>query len=202
MNWPQVGVKSSHDHTTIEPQSRRDRATIGPRSWFDRDGDPPWTSSEDRGIDSTLKYPRSRLNRAAIAVRSDRDCGVLPRVFYAVGLESDAPGIFTKGRGSRFTVAVGSRSRGESTASRPIGVDQVGWTVSIAQSNLATIVVRSRRIHAPKSSTWQQVNPRSPSLNQVTRTCCFDDRVDSGPRDLRRPDRIGRLPCVHVACKR
>ena len=26
-----------------------------PRSWADRDRNPPWTSSEDRGIDSTLK---------------------------------------------------------------------------------------------------------------------------------------------------
>ena len=47
-------------------------------------------SYEDRGINSTLKDPRSWLNRATIAVRSDRDRGVLPRVAYAVGLESDA----------------------------------------------------------------------------------------------------------------
>ena len=97
MNWPQISLKRGHDCTTI-----------GPRSWFDRDGDPPWTSSEDRGIDSTLKDPRSRLDRAAIAVQSDDDRGVLPRVFYGVGLESDALGIFTKGRGSRFTVTVRS----------------------------------------------------------------------------------------------
>ena len=50
--------------------------------------------SEDRGGSSTLKESRSRLNRAAITVRSDRDRGVLPRVFYAVRLESDVPGIF------------------------------------------------------------------------------------------------------------
>ena len=46
---------------------------------------------DGRGIDSTRKDPRSRLDRAAIAVRSDRDRGVLPCVAYAVGLESDAP---------------------------------------------------------------------------------------------------------------
>ena len=51
---------------------------------------------DDRGIDSTGKDPRSRLDRAAIPVRSDRDRGVLPRVAYVVGLESDAPEIFTK----------------------------------------------------------------------------------------------------------
>ena len=53
-------------------------------------------SIDDCGIDSTRKDPRSRLDRAAIAVRSDRDRGVLPRIAYAVGLESDAPEIFTK----------------------------------------------------------------------------------------------------------
>ena len=113
----------------IAPRSSQDHAAIGPRSWFDRDRDPPWTLSEDRGIDSTMKDPRLRLNCAAIAVRWDRDRGVLPRVFYAVGLESNALGIFTKGRGSRFTVAVRSQSRRESTASRLIGEDQVGWMV-------------------------------------------------------------------------
>ena len=97
MNWPRISLKRGHD-----------RAAIGPRSWFDRDHDPPWTSSKDRGIDSTMKDPQSRLDRAAIAVQSDRDRGVLPQVFYTVGLKSDAPGIFTKGRVSRFTVAVGS----------------------------------------------------------------------------------------------
>ena len=51
---------------------------------------------DDHKIDSTRKDPRSRLDRATIAVRSDCDCGVLPRVAYAVGLESDAPEIFTK----------------------------------------------------------------------------------------------------------
>ena len=66
-----------------------------------------------------MNAPQSRLDRAAIAARSDRDRGVLLRNVCAVGLTSDAPGIFTKRGGSRFTVAVGSRSRGESTASRP-----------------------------------------------------------------------------------
>ena len=68
--------------------------------------------SEDRGGDSALKESRSRLDRAAIAVRSDRDCGVLPRVFYAVRLESDAPGVFRKEKKIRLHVAVRSRSRG------------------------------------------------------------------------------------------
>ena len=48
-----------------------------------------------------------------------RGRGVLPRNVCTVGLKSDAPGIFTKRGGSRFTVTVGSRSRGESTARRP-----------------------------------------------------------------------------------
>ena len=34
--------------------------------------------SNDRGFDSTMKDPRSRLDHAAITVRSVRDRGVLP----------------------------------------------------------------------------------------------------------------------------
>ena len=33
-------------------------------------------------------------------------------------------------------------------------------------------------------------------------TCLIDDRVDSGPRDLRHLDEIRRLPRVHVTCKK
>ena len=52
--------------------------------------DAPEMTIKGRGIDSTREDPRSWLDRAAIAVRLDRDRGVLPRVAYAVGLESDA----------------------------------------------------------------------------------------------------------------
>ena len=57
-----------------------------------------------------MKSPRSRLDRGTIAVRLDLDRGVLPRATYAVGLESDAPEIFTKRGRSRFTMAVGLES--------------------------------------------------------------------------------------------
>ena len=39
---------------------------------------------ELRGFDSTMEEPRSRLDRAAIVVRSDRDRGVLLRILSAV----------------------------------------------------------------------------------------------------------------------
>ena len=58
---------------------------------IDRVPDALEMTSEGRGIDSTRQDPRSRLDRATIAVRSDRDRGVLPRVAYVVGLESDSP---------------------------------------------------------------------------------------------------------------
>ena len=67
---------------------------------------------EDRGGDSALKESRSRLDRAAIAIRSDRNRGVLPRDFCAVRLESDAPGIFRKEKKIGLHVAIRSRSRG------------------------------------------------------------------------------------------
>ena len=68
----------------IKRRSVHDREAIGPRSW------PFFLSSSvgivrrARGIESTMKDPRSRLDHAAIAVRSDRDRGVLPRIFPAV----------------------------------------------------------------------------------------------------------------------
>ena len=68
--------------------------------------------SEDRGSDSALKESRSRLDRSVIAVRSGRDRGVPSRVFCAVRLESDAPGIFRNEGNIRLHVAVRSRSRG------------------------------------------------------------------------------------------
>ena len=61
--------------------------------------------SEDSGSDSALKESRSRFE-------SDRDRGVPPRVFCAVRLGSDAPGIFQKEEKIRLHVAIRSRSRG------------------------------------------------------------------------------------------
>ena len=72
-------------------------------------------SIDRRGMDSTRKELRSRLDRAAIAVRSDRDRGILPRVPYSVGLESDAPDSCEERETPLFTVAVGSRSIGKSS---------------------------------------------------------------------------------------
>ena len=69
---------------TIGPRSRRDQAII--------------VILADRRLSSghleaipPLKEQRSRLDRAAIAVRSGRDRIVLPPVFAAVRFESDAP---------------------------------------------------------------------------------------------------------------
>ena len=89
------------------------RAPIAGRSWPDRASIVllilTQTPSDDCGIDSTTKDPRSRLDRAAIAVRSDRDRGVLPRILPAVRWKSDAPCVSMKRIKSGFTVAVGSR---------------------------------------------------------------------------------------------
>ena len=69
----------SHDRATIGPRSGRDQATIvvmivrrSPS--FHRRGDSPTFAL------------RLRLDRAAIAVRSDRDRGVLPRCVWIVRL--------------------------------------------------------------------------------------------------------------------
>ena len=85
-------------------------ATIGPRSGVDRGTGDSSIAVQSTRDDSTMKSPRSQLDHAVIAVRSDRDRGVLPQPAYAVGLEFDAPKIFTKSGGSRLTGAVGLES--------------------------------------------------------------------------------------------
>ena len=71
---------------TINRQSVHDREAIEPRSWIFLLPFCIETSRRDRGVDSTMEEPRSRLNHVAIAVRSDRDRGVLPRILQAVRL--------------------------------------------------------------------------------------------------------------------
>ena len=77
VNLALISLLNSHDF-------RDDWATIAPRSGVDRACDSQQKPSDDRGFDSTTKDPRSRLDRAAIAVRSGCDRGVLPRSFPAV----------------------------------------------------------------------------------------------------------------------
>ena len=114
-----------------------------------------------------LKSPRSRLDRAAIA-----------EFFHELPTPSDWNPMLQRSsrRGADRTLQwpsdwnpmlQGSSRRADDRASRGrrIGEVQVGWTVSIARSTLATIVICSRRIHAPKSSTWKQVSLRSHPLN-------------------------------------
>ena len=86
---PRFPLHPSHDFRRDRPRSDHDRASIVLQILKQM-------LIDDHGIDSTRKDPRSRRDRAAITVRSNHDRGVLPRVAYAVGLESDAPEIFTK----------------------------------------------------------------------------------------------------------
>ena len=93
------------------PRFSRDR----PRSSVDCAPGSSKLLLNNRGINSTREVPRSRLDRTAIAVRLDRDRGVLPRVAYSVGLESDAPDSREERETPLFAVAVGSRSIGKSS---------------------------------------------------------------------------------------
>ena len=105
---------------SIAPQSGHDRASIVLSILNQR-------PSDDRGVDSTMKEPRSRLDHTAIVeffhepsqpsdgdqVRNawsrSRDHASLSS---SVRWKSDAPRVSTKRRGSRFTVAVRWRSHG------------------------------------------------------------------------------------------
>ena len=67
-------------------------------------------------------------------------------------------------------------------------------------------IARSRKFEAirsrsklPRSATC---HPSSGSLKMHIAACLIDDRVDSGPRDLRRSDPIRRPPSRHVSCKK
>ena len=78
------------------------------------------------------------------------------------------------------TVAVGSRSRGKSIASRP----------------------SRQRSDAHCSSTWRKVSPLIASLmRSYYARALIGDRVDSGPRDHRRSARIQRSSRRHASCK-
>ena len=68
----------------------------------------PRGRSSDRGSIA----PRSRFDRTAIAVRLDRDRGVLPRVVSAVRFQSDAPDLLRKEKKLGRRVAIRSRSCG------------------------------------------------------------------------------------------
>ena len=67
----------------------------------------------------------------------------------------------------------------------------------IHHDQIAMEIGRFRCLHVSSGKPLDRVHLRVNSC-----TCLFDDRMDSGPRDLCRRDRIQCLPCVHVACKR
>ena len=100
---------------------------------FDRGVSDSSITVRSTGDDSTAKSPRSWLDRAAIAVRSGRDPGVLPQAVDAVGLESDALTIFTNRGRSGFTwpsdrnpTLPRSSRREADRASRGHRIDEVG----------------------------------------------------------------------------
>ena len=82
-------------HINFGFKMHHDQATIAPRSGHDRSPGHASHALRSSGKNSTLKEQRSRLDRAAIAVRSGRDIGVLPQAFNAV----------------RFNLQVDGRSR-------------------------------------------------------------------------------------------
>ena len=63
---------------TIKRRLVHDHEAIEPRSWTFLLPSSAGIMRRDCGFSSTTKDPRSRLDRTAIAVRSDRDRGVLP----------------------------------------------------------------------------------------------------------------------------
>ena len=105
--WRRLGFWIGIEWATISLQRSHDRAAIGPRLCVDRDLDSQtnavWFNWNDRGIDSMMKEPWSRLDRTAIAVRLRHDRGFLPRVFPIVRWGSDAPCVSVKRRKSGLT---------------------------------------------------------------------------------------------------
>ena len=115
MSWPQFWhdfriswPRFSPGSTTID----HDHGLIVRRLGVDLAADLHENISDDRGVDSASNAPRLRLDRAAIAVRSDRDRGVLPHVFSAVRYESDVPDLLRKEKKIGRRVAIRSRSCG------------------------------------------------------------------------------------------
>ena len=121
---------------------------------------------------------RNLLDRDSIAPRSRFDRTAIVEFFHELPTPSDWNPMLQRSsrRGadrawpwpsdSNLMLQEASRRAADCTSrGRQTSEVQVGWTVSIARSTLATIIVHWRRIHAPKSSTWQQVSLRSHPLN-------------------------------------
>ena len=127
-------------------------------------------------MDSTRQELRSRLDCTAIAVRSDRDRGVLPRILRAVRYDDRYLMKIRRARAfhAASTEAVKSRSR---------------------DLPLMTIRRSSRR-HLASGKPFDHLTYSSNSARDG-----FGDRVDRGSRDLNRRDQIRRPPSRHVACK-
>ena len=77
---PNSAVDLAPISTILAPRS----TTIGPRLRFDRGPRSPSIFFGSSRCDSAAKEVRSRLDRAPIAARSDRDRGVLPRLICTV----------------------------------------------------------------------------------------------------------------------
>ena len=167
-NPRRIGLNFASKRPTIGPRSRLDRATIVILILH-------WVSSDDRGDDSVMQYPRSRLDRAAIAVRSDRDRGVPPRIVLTVRWRSRPDGDRTFQMSPRVVkmkriVAVRSRSR-------------------VTRSTI-------RELHRQPS------DDRAIAWSMISMNVCRqmgEDRGDDRDRDALRSMKIQRSSTVHVA---
>ena len=84
LNFSSKGAKNSATIFARSAMIFARSATIFARSAVDRVPNASELSIDGRGVDSARQELRSRLDRTAIAVRSDRDRGVLPRVVSTV----------------------------------------------------------------------------------------------------------------------
>ena len=195
-NLLQFRFRKHHDRAKIASWSFHDRVAIGPRSWVNCDLNPQWMPFNDRGDDSTTKDPRSQLDRATIAVRSDCNRGVLPWVVLAVrwSLRLDGDRTFQKGPrvakvrwrswpsdGDR-PVAMCLRNAPDRERSRPHDED----LMKIRSRPWSTTIKSRWESNASDASTCHQVSPLIRfHLCPFCSTCFDEDCVDCGSRDRR-----------------
>ena len=174
---PSIGNNRGLHCASSEPRSCDDRAT----------------SVRRLGHDRATIGPRSHDDRATIVHRS----GVFILIISAVqSLSSDDDLLDRALLMNPLKIASFLQSRNSNQDWTLLVRPRVAEFLHNMPKNIAISLSRLMKPHgAIRHLDRSHLNPN-------TRTCLIDDRVDSGPRDLRRPDRIRRLPCVHIACKR
>ena len=187
-----IALDHGHDCTTIGSRSRRDQTVIASRSDRDRVAIGACFPPSSAGVAHPMEIGRSKAFQASPrweddgglswSSDGDRAITVCPRR----APRSWNREIVWPSDDDRRIQVIPRATKIARNRDRPMKRDEI-----------ATKIGRSWRFHVSSGKPGYRRH-----LTWFRRTWWFDDRVDSGPRDLYRSDRIQRPPCIHITCKR